>query len=114
MRLPNLGLCSIAGNLKGHTVRIADLVFHNHNNRTFIEDVLEDFQPELVGLSAMSFQYSSARRIAQICREFRPDIRIVLGGYHATLIYQEIGSGPDKELFDFLVGERGEDLSKPP
>ena len=69
MRIPNLGLCSIAGNLEGHTVRVVDLVFHNHNIRRFIEGILKDFQPEIVGLSAMSHQYASACRVSQICRE---------------------------------------------
>ena len=108
MRIPNLGLCSIAGNLEGHTVRVVDLVFHNHNIRRYIEGILKDFQPEIVGLSAMSYQYASACRVSQICREVLPEVKIVLGGYHATLMYREIGDGPHKELFDFLIRGEGE------
>ncbi len=108
MQVPNLGLCSIAGNLEGHTVRIVDLVFQNRNISRFIEGILKDFQPEIVGLSAMSYQFTSACRISQICREVQPDVKIVLGGYHATLIYHEIGDGPHKELFDFIIRGEGE------
>ena len=108
MRVPNLGLCSIAGNLEGHTVKVVDLVFHNRNIRSFIESILKDFQPEIVGLSAMSYQYDSACRVSQICREFRPDMKVVLGGYHATLMYAEIGAGPQKGLFDFIIRGEGE------
>ncbi len=50
MRVPNLGLCSIAGNLEGHVVKVVDLVFHNQNVRHFIEGILKDFQPEIVAL----------------------------------------------------------------
>jgi anaerobic magnesium-protoporphyrin IX monomethyl ester cyclase len=110
MRIPNLGLCSIAGNLKGHTVRVVDLAFHNHNIRRFVEGALEDFQPEIVGLSAMSYQYASACRVSQICREVLPGAKVVLGGYHATLVHQEIGVSPQQELFDFMVCGEGEGI----
>lgn len=108
IQIPNLGLCSIAGNLRGHTVKIVDLVFHSHHLRRYIKDILEDLRPEIVGLSAMSYQYDSSCRIAQICREILPQTKIVLGGYHATLMYHEIGSSAQKTLFDFLVRGEGE------
>ena len=108
MRIPNLGLCSIAGNLKGHTVRVVDLVFHHHDIRCYLEGILRDFQPEIVGLSAMSYQYASACRVSQICREIQPEVKVVLGGYHATLMNYEIGASPHKELFDFLIRGEGE------
>ena len=108
MHMPNLGLCSIAGNLKGGEVKIVDLAFHNKNIASFIRHILREFRPEIVGLSAMSFQYDSARRVAQICRSVNPGIIIVLGGYHASLMYEEIGSGADADLFDFMVRGEGE------
>jgi radical SAM superfamily enzyme YgiQ (UPF0313 family) len=108
MHMPNLGLCSIAGNLKGSEVKIVDLAFHNKNIASFIRRIVREFRPELVGLSGMSFQYDSARRAAQICRSLSPGAIIVLGGYHASLMYEEIGSGADAELFDFIVRGEGE------
>jgi anaerobic magnesium-protoporphyrin IX monomethyl ester cyclase len=108
MQIPNLGICSIAGNLEGHTVRVVDLVFHNRNICRYVKDILKDFQPDIVGLSAMSYQYASACRVSQICREVLPDVKVVLGGYHATLMYQEIGDGPHREIFDFLIRGEGE------
>ncbi len=108
MHMPNLGLCSIAGNLKGGEVKIVDLAFHNKNIANFIRHITREFRPEIVGLSAMSFQYDSARRVAQICRSLNPGIIIVLGGYHASLMYEEIGSGADADLFDFMVRGEGE------
>ncbi len=108
MRIPNLGLCSIAGNLEDHTVKVVDLVFHNQNIRRFIEGTLKDFQPEIVGLSAMSYQYDSACRVSRICREIKPDVKIILGGYHSTVMYAEIGASHHNELFDFLICGEGE------
>jgi anaerobic magnesium-protoporphyrin IX monomethyl ester cyclase len=108
MRIPNLGLCSLAGNLQGHTVRVLDLVFHNQRIQPYLESTLRDFQPEIVGLSAMSHQYASACRVSRICREVLPGVKVALGGYHATLMYQEIGESPLRESFDFLVRGEGE------
>ncbi len=69
---------------------------------------MQEFKPDVVGLSAMSFQYDSACRASRICRSAKPDIRTVLGGYHATLMYEEIGNGTEAPLFDFLVRGEGE------
>jgi anaerobic magnesium-protoporphyrin IX monomethyl ester cyclase len=112
MRIPNLGLCSLAGNLEGHTIKVLDLVFHPHRIRHYLESVLQDFQPQIVGLSAMSYQYASACRVSRICREILPEVKVALGGYHATLMYQEIGESPQKGSFDFLVRGEGENTFK--
>src|SRR4030042_1027953 len=108
MRVPNLGLCSIAGNLEGCDVRVVDLVFHNHDISRFLKRLMEEFKPDVVGLSAMSFQFDSACRVSRICRAVKPDVAVVLGGYHASLMYQEIASGAEAELFDFLIRSEGE------
>ena len=108
MRMPNLGLCSIAGNLEGYGVKIVDLAFRNHNLTRSIRRLMEEFNPDIVGLSAMSFQYNSACRVSRICRSVKPDVSIVLGGYHATQVYEEIANGPEAPLFDFLVRGEGE------
>ena len=108
MRMPNLGLCSIAGNLEGCEVKIVDLAFHNRNMTGLIRQIMHEFRPEIVGLSAMSFQYDSARRVSEICRAVDSNVIMVLGGYHASLLFEEIGSGADASLFDFIVRGEGE------
>jgi anaerobic magnesium-protoporphyrin IX monomethyl ester cyclase len=108
MRVPNLGLCSIAGNLEGCEVRVIDLVFHNRHIGKLLRRLMEEFNPEIVGLSAMSFQFASACHVSRICRSINPDVKVALGGYHASLMYQEIASGSEAELFDFLIRGEGE------
>lgn len=110
MDIPNLGLCSLAGNIEDLTtdIRILDLGLHQKQITKIIENELSANPPDIVGLSAMSFQYDSARRIAGICKNRKNPPVIILGGYHATLLHQEIGTGPDRELFDFLVRGEGE------
>jgi anaerobic magnesium-protoporphyrin IX monomethyl ester cyclase len=107
-RIPNLGLCSIAGNLDDCQVRIVDLVFRPRRIESYLQSVVGDFAPDVVGLSAMSYQYDSARRAARVCRQVKPDVKIALGGYHASLMYQELGSSAGAHPFDFLVRGEGE------
>ncbi len=108
---PNLGLRSIAGNLdKKHKVKIADLVLKRKNVKNAIIESLRNTRPDVVGLSAMTFQYDTAMKIAKVIKNLNSSIKIALGGYHATLLYKEIADSKDSEYFDLIF--RGEsDLS---
>jgi len=108
MRIPNLGICSLAGSLEDCEVRALDLAFARGRLTPVLQRTLREFAPDLVGLSAMSFQYASARRVALICKNMSPGILTVLGGYHATLLAEQIAQSPDAELFDFIVRGEGE------
>lgn len=105
---PNTGLCSIAGNLTDCEVRVLDLVACRHRVRSAVVDQLNTFRPEIVGLSAMTFQYVSAVKVARIVREWNPEVPIVLGGYHGSLSCEEIVSSPEAGLFDYFVRGEGE------
>ena len=105
--MPNLGLTSLAGQLAGHEVRVLDLVAVRPKVRRPLLDQLRTFKPELVGLSAMTFQFDTLLRIARFIRETDPSIRLAAGGYHATLMARELADDPDLPL-DFLVRGEGE------
>lgn len=109
-RPPNLAISSIAGNLMDHDVYLADLILVRQKLIPVIKNILHTYRPELVGISAMSFQFHTARRIASFIKKLDSNIKIVLGGYHATLMYNEIGEEEASGPFDFIL--RGEsDLS---
>ena len=108
MRFPNLGLTSLAANVDDAEVRILDLVLRPRDVGRAVRETLARFSPDLVGLSAMTFQYDTARQVAGIVREALPSARTVLGGYHATLAYEEIAADPGARVFDFLVRGEGE------
>lgn len=107
IKVPNLGLCSIAAHLTNHEVKIVDLVLVHKNIRAFLQELLIEFQPELIGVSSMSFQYQSALEVMSICRASAPGAKIVLGGYHASLACAELTRG-NSTPFDFLVRGEGE------
>ena len=107
---PNLAIASIAGNIKNHNVFVADLVLRRQKIKESVLELLRRYKPSIVGLSAMSFQFDTSRKIAQLIKAENRDIKTVLGGYHATLLYDEISGSDSAEFFDFLVRGEG-DLS---
>lgn len=108
---PNLGLSSLAANLdEKHHVKIADLVLRRNDVKKAIQETLDLARPDLIGLSAMTFQYKTALKVAAHIKRHNSGIKISLGGYHATLMYEEIAEGPDGGLFDLLFRGEG-DLS---
>ncbi len=108
IKVPNLGLCSIAAQLGSHEVRIVDLVLVHKNIRSWLQAFLGEFRPELIGISSMSFQYDSTLKVMAICRANAPGAKIVLGGYHATLEYAELTAG-NAPPFDYLIRGEGEE-----
>jgi radical SAM superfamily enzyme YgiQ (UPF0313 family) len=108
-KLPNLGLVNLAGNLPGHEVRVLDLVLYKPRVRRVLEDVLASFRPELVGLSAMTFQFDALLRVARFLRRKDPTLKLAAGGYHVTLMAQELTNPADDLPLDFLIRGEGEE-----
>ncbi len=86
IRIPNGALASLAGNLDPHhQVAIADLVLAQASVRHTVEQLMAEQRPDVVGLSVMTFQRATARRIIALVRARKPDVRIVVGGYDPSL-----------------------------
>src|ERR671919_2355771 len=86
IRMPNGALASLAGNIDSHHhVAIADLILVQSAVRRTVEHLLHDEEPDVVGLSVMTFQRASALAIARLVRRLRPSARIVAGGYDPSL-----------------------------
>jgi anaerobic magnesium-protoporphyrin IX monomethyl ester cyclase len=86
IRMPNGALASLAGNVDPHHhVAIADLILAQATVRETVTDLIATHQPDLVGLSIMTFQRRTALRIIRLIRRLRPGVRIVIGGYDPTL-----------------------------
>jgi anaerobic magnesium-protoporphyrin IX monomethyl ester cyclase len=107
IRMPNGALSSLAGNIDPHHhVAIADLVLAQSSVRRSVERLVHDIQPDLVGLSVMTFQRVTARRIISLIRSIKPDVRIVVGGYDPSLAPEE-WIHPDLGV-DLIVRGEGE------
>ena len=99
MRMPNGALVSLAGNLDAHhRVAVADLILVQRRVRETIERLVREHTPDVVGLSIMTFQRQTARKIVALVRAMRPGVRIVVGGYDpslATSVYEDPAWGVD-------------------
>jgi radical SAM superfamily enzyme YgiQ (UPF0313 family) len=107
IRMPNGALTSLAGNIDPHhRVAVADLVLVQREVRETIERLVREVEPDLVGLSVMTFQRHTALRIVQLIRRLRPAAHVVVGGYDPSLApdaYTDPSAG-----IDFIVRGEGE------
>ncbi|MBN1533693.1 MAG: B12-binding domain-containing radical SAM protein [Spirochaetes bacterium] len=110
VHMPNLGIASIAGNIdEDHEVFIIDLVRKRHMVKKYLTRTINRIRPAIVGLSAMTWQFDTCMKIARLIRSLAPSIKIVIGGYHATLMYEAISRSPDAADIDFMVRGEGEE-----
>ncbi len=110
IHMPNLGIASVGANIsEKHEVYIIDLVRKRNNIRKYLTRVLKKINPELIGLSAMTWQYDTCMKLIRLIKELLPDVKIVIGGYHATLMSDEVAGTSESDLIDFMVRGEGEE-----
>ena len=86
VRMPNGALTSLAGNIdRHHAVAVADLILVHDRVLPTVERLLRDHQPDVVGLSIMTFQRRTALRLIAHIKQWRPEVTIVVGGYDPSL-----------------------------
>jgi len=86
IRIPNGALASLAGNVdRHHRVSIADLILVQGRVGSTVTRLVQELQPDVVGLSVMTFQRGTAMKIAALVHRLRPETRIVAGGYDPSL-----------------------------
>ena len=119
----SLGILKVASSLEaaGHKVNMLDLS-GVENFLTPLEDYLRTSPDTAIGITTTTPQLPSVIQIAATIREIRPDLRIILGGPHVTLVYsarkieQKAGRAGRatkaaarlEEAFDVLVSGDGE------
>jgi anaerobic magnesium-protoporphyrin IX monomethyl ester cyclase len=107
IRMPNGALASLAANVDPHhRVAVADLILVQDRVRDSVVRLVEEHAPDVVGLSVMTFQRETARRLAALLRSLRPGVRIVAGGYDPSLA--PAAYMHDSFAADFIVRGEGE------
>src|SRR5207342_3543467 len=72
VRMPNGALTSIAGNVDPqHHVAVADLILVQGRVTATVDRLLAEHQPDVVGLSVMTFQRRTALRLIERIRRQR-------------------------------------------
>ncbi len=106
---PLLGILSVATYLKNRRPDV-ELKFIDcrAENLTFVEvgKRVREFQPDLVGLTCLTFNYYDTLRAARIIKEASPTTKICIGGWHTTLYPKETLAQKDVDYVVFGEGER--------
>jgi radical SAM superfamily enzyme YgiQ (UPF0313 family) len=107
IRMPNGALTSLAGNVDPHhRVAVADLILEQRNVRATVERLVRERQPEVVGLSVMTFQRKTAFKIIALVRSLKPDVKVVVGGYDPSLASEPYMT--EEAGVDFIIRGEGE------
>ena len=69
-------------------------------------------RPDIVGLSSMTWQYETCVKLTKLIKQLLPDVKIVIGGYHATLMHEEIAASSEAALIDFMISGEGEETCR--
>jgi anaerobic magnesium-protoporphyrin IX monomethyl ester cyclase len=105
VRMPNGALTSLAGNVDSHhQVAVADLILSHREVRNTVTRLVNELDPDVVGLSVMTFQRRTAGRIINLVRALKPAVKVVVGGYDPSLA-SDAYEGMD---VDFIVRGEGE------
>ena len=88
-----LGLAYLASVLenKGHEVIVKD--YFTEAYESIKENILKEIEknlPEVIGLSCVTMNKTACFRLARIIRKKYQKIKIIMGGSHATSLYEQI------------------------
>src|SRR5678815_1779656 len=109
IRMPNGALTSIAGNVHPrHRVAVADLILVQDRVRATVEALVREHQPDMVGLSVMTFQRRTAKKIVDLVRKLRPTALVAVGGYDPSLAPEGYADDAGDGSPDFIVRGEGE------
>ncbi|HCJ66170.1 MAG TPA: B12-binding domain-containing radical SAM protein, partial [Elusimicrobia bacterium] len=76
-----LALETLAASIPHHEVKILDMRIEPN-----LEEELNSFQPEIVGVTAYTPEVYIASDILQKVKNWNPEVLTVVGGQHATLL----------------------------
>ncbi len=86
--VPPLGLMWLASVLRtrgGHEVALVDTRLAA-DWQTTVRHAVESFRPDVVGISAITFEREHAAALTRAVKRWKPGVRVMLGGPHATAV----------------------------
>lgn len=103
---PPLGLLYIAGTLLKHgfDVKVVDGCLEG---KAAVKRAIEDFHPELVGITCLTPGRKKALEVAQMAKNYNPNIKVVMGGVHPTIMYRQMLE--NYPFIDYIVMGEGEE-----
>jgi len=102
-----MGLLYLGGVLEhnGYEVQVLDLLVSKYS-KDKIRVALEEYQPDIVGVTAVTMNYHGASDILKYCKSVNPDIITVIGGPHVT--FAAVETLIEAPWIDIVVRGEGE------
>jgi len=107
--IPPLGLASVASPLLEADINVLILDLDIGESQDMDERLLKclkEFKPAMVGVTSLSNSFASARRVFETVKAVNPEILTVLGGIHATVLFDKLLE--DHGAIDVIVRGEGE------
>ena len=103
--VPHAGLAFLAAILesKSHKVEIHDMRIYSTNESLFKK--IEDFKPEMIGISTASIGYKMAYEILKAVKGMYPKIPVIMGGSYASTVHSKILQDTNADYVVYGEGE---------
>jgi len=108
LRAPPLGLAWIASVLEshGHEVKIVDSPTLGLSIEDFVK-IVDSWNPDVLGLSSLTPTIRLAYKAAKAAKAVDKDVKVVMGGVHATFMWREVLE--ECPYVDYVVLGEGEE-----
>jgi radical SAM superfamily enzyme YgiQ (UPF0313 family) len=74
-----------------HEVKAFDFLFNSWDNvKEKIEQIIKKEKPDIIGISSMTTNRTSSFLLTELAKKINPEIRVILGGVHPTIMYEQI------------------------
>ncbi len=103
-----LGIMSIAAYLRKnyrYEIKIEDLRLRSNDRFGYLESLIRTYAPDIVGVSALTHETAAIPGIAECVKRVNANIKVILGGPHATAYPQKAIHIPG---IDYVVVGEGE------
>lgn len=100
-----LGIAYLAAVLgkQGYPVEAIDLYYKDWDE---IKHIVLQTKPQVVGITCLTEQRENARRLAALVKDISPEIKVIMGGTHASLMYEQILQHWDVDVVVIGEGEK--------
>ena len=101
---PHIGVAYLCSFLKRNNIEVAIFDEGIENDLSKLEDIIDDFKPQLIGITVFSYCYSYAYKLINKIRE-KTNTPLVAGGPHVSAIGKKI---LEDAKIEFAVKQEGE------
>ncbi|MBF0106870.1 MAG: cobalamin-dependent protein [Deltaproteobacteria bacterium] len=99
-----IGCYYLASYLRKNNINTELLYFLNMSDCDYILEFIKKYNPDIIGFSSFLFNHKFLMELTLKIKEANPNIKIVLGGIHATILHRELIE-EHKQLDALLRGE---------